>query len=49
MLYELATAYRAAGDAERAREQARVAAEWNQLGINHAYVRAPARELLAEL
>lgn len=49
VLYELARAYRQTGDAEHARESARTAAEWNQLGLNYAYVRARARELLAEL
>ena len=49
VLYELALAYRLAGATESARASARTAAEWNQLGINYAYVRKPARRLLAEL
>ena len=48
-LYELALAYRDVGDVDRARETARTAAEWNQLGLSYAYVRSRARKLLAEL
>ncbi len=44
VLYELALAHRGASHNEKARELAEMAANWNGLGINFAYVRHKARE-----
>jgi tetratricopeptide (TPR) repeat protein len=49
VLYYLAQAQRARGDAAAARETARRAAEHNGLNFNYAYVRDKARQLLAQL
>jgi tetratricopeptide (TPR) repeat protein len=49
VLYYLAQAQRAKGDAAAARETARRAAEDNGLNFNYAYVRDKARQLLAQL
>lgn len=49
VLYATALACRDAGDLDRARELAEKAANWNALGINFAYVRTQAQELLSQL
>jgi tetratricopeptide (TPR) repeat protein len=49
VLYELALAHRGAGNIEKAKEFAERAAAWNGLGINFAYVRHKARELVKTL
>ena len=47
VLYLLAVALQGKGDAAKAREVGRQAADFNELGVNYAYVRAKAKELLA--
>ncbi len=48
VLYLLAVALQGSGDAARAREACTQAATFNELGINYAYVRSKAREMLAK-
>jgi tetratricopeptide (TPR) repeat protein len=47
VLYLLATALQGKGDAQKAREAATQAADWNALAANYAYVRAKAKKLVA--
>ena len=49
VLYEMALACKAQGDLERGRQVCGKAANWNGLGINFAYVRDKARELLEQI
>jgi tetratricopeptide (TPR) repeat protein len=48
VLFHLARAYKAQGDAKAARETCKRAAEHNGLNFNYAYVREKARKMLAE-
>lgn len=48
VLYNLAQAYRGAGDTEKARQTSRKAADFNGLGLNYGFVRAKAKKMLAE-
>ena len=48
VLYLLAVALQGKGDAARAREVCTQAANFNELGVNYAYVRTKAKELLAK-
>ena len=48
VLYLLAVALQGKGDAARARELAKQAADFNELGVNYAYVRSKAKEMLAK-
>lgn len=49
VLYHLALAQQGTGDVKAARETARQAAEHNGLNFNYAFVRAKAKQLLAQL
>jgi tetratricopeptide (TPR) repeat protein len=48
VLYVLATALKGKGDAARAREICKEAANFNELTVNYAYVRTRAKEMLAK-
>ncbi len=48
VLYLLAVALQGKGDAARAREVSKQAADFNELGVNYAYVRSKAKEMLTK-
>jgi tetratricopeptide (TPR) repeat protein len=49
VLYLMAIACSELGDDERAMELGYKAANWNALGLNYAYIRGPARQLIEDL
>lgn len=49
VLYEMALAYKGAGERDRAAETCDKAANWNALAINFAFIRGDARELAGEI